>query len=249
MSRRQLLIGALVTTFMLVTACSGDGDAAPSDTSDTSPSTSVAEIPLTSTRPPVRYGEFRLQPTACGAAQPPELSPTEFPAPDDMGIAAGELPLATVTTSCGDLVIELDPAAAPETVNSFVFLAEQGYFDGTAIHRVVPGFVVQGGDPEASGRGGPGYVIPDEAPEPGFVYQPGMVAMANAGPGTSGSQFFVMLSEVQFPPEFRFNLFGRLVGGEDTLAAMTTVPLGANPGGEVSTPLETIYIETVTIER
>ncbi len=190
-----------------------------------------------------------MQPTACGAAQPPELSPTEFPAPDDMGIAAGELPLATVTTSCGDLVIELDPAAAPETVNSFVFLAEQGYFDGTAIHRVVPGFVVQGGDPEASGRGGPGYVIPDEAPEPGFVYQPGMVAMANAGPGTSGSQFFVMLSEVQFPPEFRFNLFGRLVGGEDTLAAMTTVPLGANPGGEVSTPLETIYIETVTIER
>ncbi len=76
-----------------------------------------------------------------------------------------------------------------------------------------------------------------------------MVAMANAGPGTSGSQFFVMLSEVQFPPEFRFNLFGRLLAGEDTLAAMAEVPLGANPGGEVSTPLETIYIETVSIDR
>jgi peptidylprolyl isomerase len=114
---------------------------------------------------------------------------------------------------------------------------------------VVPGFVVQAGDPEASGRGGPGYAVADEFAAADYVYATGIVAMANAGPGTSGSQFFMVLDDVQFPPQYRFNVFGRIVDGFDTLERIAALPLGAGPTGEVSVPLETVYIEQVVIAR
>lgn len=196
--------------------------------------------------PPVDYAGFRTQPTACGAAAPPETAAIAFASPEDMGIAPTASPVATITTSCGDIVIELDPAAAPATVNSFVFLAEAGYFDGTVTHRVLPGFVVQAGDPTATGTGSPGYVVPDELPPPGTVYTAGTVAMANSGPGTTGSQFFVMLADNDaLPPDY--TIFGRAVGSDATLEAIASVPLGTNARGEPSTPLETVYIESVTI--
>jgi peptidyl-prolyl cis-trans isomerase B (cyclophilin B) len=209
----------------------------------------VAEIPLESTRPPVGYEGFRAQPTACGATQPPELTTQAFTSPDDEAIDSDTRPVATIVTSCGEVVVELDPSVAPETVNSFVFLAESGYFDGTAMHRVVPGFVVQAGDPIASGTGGPGYAIPDEFAPADFVYTRGTVAMANGGPGTSGSQFFMMLDDVQFPPQFRFNVFGIVVEGFDTLARIAALPLGASVTGEVSVPLESVYVERITVSR
>jgi cyclophilin family peptidyl-prolyl cis-trans isomerase len=197
--------------------------------------------------PPSDYTGFRAQPTACGADAPPEAVEMTFDVPQDMGIDPASAPEATIATSCGELVVELDPAAAPATVNSFVFLAESGYFDGTAAHRVVPGFVVQMGDPTGTGTGSPGYVIPDELPAPGTVYATGTLAMANAGPGTSGSQFFVTLSDVGLPADY--SIFGRVVDSADTLDAISGVPLGPNVQGEVSVPLETVYIESVTIER
>lgn len=198
--------------------------------------------------PPVDYPGFRAQPTACGAAAPPETAAVDFANPEDMGIASTDAPVATITTSCGDIVIELDPAAAPATVNSFVFLAEAGYFDGTVTHRVLPGFVVQAGDPTATGTGSPGYVVPDELPPPGTVYTAGTVAMANSGAGTTGSQFFVMLADNDaLPPDY--TIFGQVVGSDTTLEAIASVPLGTNARGEPSTPLETVYIESVTITR
>jgi len=226
------------------------GDAAPATTTastPTGPTTTVTEIPLAVSRPPVDYEGFRAQQTACGATQPPALTPLSFASPEDQGIDATTRPRATVTTSCGDIVIELDPSLAPATVNSFVFLATAGYFDGSAIHRVVPGFVVQGGDPEATGRGGPGYTVADEVPATDFVYARGTVAMANAGSGTSGSQFFVMLGDAQFPPQYQFNVFGRVVEGLDTVDRIAALRLAAGPDGEVSVPLETVYIERISI--
>ncbi len=197
---------------------------------------------------PVDYPGFRAQPTACGATAPPEPSAVDFANPEDMAIAPTEAPVATITTSCGDIVIELDPAAAPATVNSFVFLAGAGYFDGTVIHRVLPGFVVQAGDPTATGTGSPGYVLPDELPPPGTVYTAGTVAMANSGPGTTGSQFFVMLADNDaLPPDY--TIFGLVVGSDATLQAIASVPLGTNARGEPSTPLHTVYIESVTVTR
>ena len=198
--------------------------------------------------PPVEapaYLAFRDQPTACGAEQPPVATSMSFDAPADMGIAA---PVRVrMTTSCGDVVLELDPAVAPITVNSFVFLAEQGYYDGTALHRVVPGFIVQAGDPNGGGGGDlPGYRLPDELPPPGYVYEQGVVAMANAGPNTSGSQFFITVAEVGLPPAY--TVFGEVVEGLDTLARMMEVPLGLNPGlRENSRPLESIYLERVEV--
>ena len=172
----------------------------------------------------------------------------EFAAPDDQGLEPGSTVTATIVTSCGDIVLELDPALAPETVNSFVFLAREGYFDGTASHRIVPGFVLQAGDPTATGRGGPGYVIADEYPDDdNFQYERGMIAMANAGPGTTGSQFFIVIED--WPPrQPTFNYFGRVVAGLDVLDRIATdVPLLPNGFSELSTPAETVYIETVDV--
>ena len=155
-----------------------------------------------------------------------------------------------IETSCGDIVAELDPALAPETVNSFVFLAREGYFDGTAAHRILPGFVVQAGDPTATGRGNPGYSLPDEFPPEGFVYERGILAMANAGSGTTGSQFFIMLGDSGLPPSF--SAFGRVVEGMDVLDLIAATPLGDRTSGfsvEQSVPLETLYVERVVVEE
>jgi cyclophilin family peptidyl-prolyl cis-trans isomerase len=119
----------------------------------------------------------------------------------------------TITTPRGDIVMELDPALAPNTVNNFVALARQGYYDGLTFHRVEPQFVIQGGCPEGSGRGGPGYKFEDE-PVQG-EYTLGAVAMANAGPDTNGSQFFVCIDDCTRKLAKSYNLFGYVVEGLD----------------------------------
>jgi len=154
-----------------------------------------------------------------------------------------------MSTSCGDIGIRLDPSLAPETVNSFVFLASEGYFDGTVLHRIVPGFIAQGGDQTATGTGGPGYVIPEEFPPPTVPYDRGVLAMANAGPGTTGSQFFVMLADGSLP--LQYSIFGWITEGLEILDLLQEVPLGQSPTSPdpmPSTPLETISINEGAIE-
>jgi cyclophilin family peptidyl-prolyl cis-trans isomerase len=145
-----------------------------------------------------------------------------------------------MVTSHGTMVIALDPLAAPKTVNSFVFLARYHYYDGVIFHRIIPGFVLQGGDPTGTGTGGPGYKFADELPAPGR-YQVGSLAMANAGPHTNGSQFFVISGPdgVGLPPQYA--LFGAVVSGHDVIAAIDA--LGTRSGK----PTETVTIESVTI--
>ena len=150
-------------------------------------------------------------------------------------------------TSCGDLTLLLDADASPITVNSFVFLAEQGYFDGIALHRIVPGYIVQIGDPTASGTGFPGYRLDDELPSPDFQYERGVVAMANSGsPRTGGSQFFVMIEDAPLPPTYA--PFGTVTAGFDVIDQMASVPMGPNRGdSQPSRPLETIYVNHVDV--
>jgi len=119
----------------------------------------------------------------------------------------------TIATDKGDIVMELDPRLAPNTVNNFVGLARQGFYDNVTFHRVVPGFVIQGGDPEGSGRGGPGYRFDDE-PVQG-EYTLGAVAMANAGPNTNGSQFFICIDDCTRKLDRAYNLFGYVTSGGD----------------------------------
>jgi cyclophilin family peptidyl-prolyl cis-trans isomerase len=154
---------------------------------------------------------------------------------------------ATLATNFGDIEVSLDRDAAPETVNSFVFLATQGYFDGLTFHRVVPGFVIQGGDPTGTGTGGPGYTIPDELPaEPG--YPEGALAMANAGPNTSGSQFFIVTGDASFLPN-AYSLFGTVTDGMDVAKEIEGLAdQNADPNDPAAQrPTEPAIIETVRI--
>jgi peptidyl-prolyl cis-trans isomerase B (cyclophilin B) len=119
----------------------------------------------------------------------------------------------TIATDRGTIVMELDPQLAPNTVNNFVGLARRGYYDNLTFHRVVPEFVIQGGDPEGTGRGGPGYQFPDEPVRGDYTL--GAVAMANAGPDTNGSQFFVCIDDCRTKLQKNYNLFGYVVDGID----------------------------------
>jgi cyclophilin family peptidyl-prolyl cis-trans isomerase len=164
----------------------------------------------------------------------------KFDAAPEMFIDPDKTYTATMVTSKGTLEILLDPHAAPNTVNSFVFLARWHYFDGIVFHRIIPGFVLQGGDPTGSGAGGPGYRFNDELPKPGR-YEVGSLAMANAGPNTNGSQFFVISGAdgVRLPPLYA--LFGKVVKGLDVVTAINDV------GTSSGKPREDVVIESVTI--
>lgn len=137
--------------------------------------------------------------------------------PPDMEIDPDHLYQVTIATERGTIVMDLDPRLAPTTVNNFVHLAREGYYTGLTFHRVEPGFVIQGGCPEGTGRGGPGYRFADE-PVLG-EYSKGAVAMANAGPNTNGSQFFICLSNLSGRLPKQYNLFGHVVDGIDTVDA------------------------------
>jgi cyclophilin family peptidyl-prolyl cis-trans isomerase len=147
---------------------------------------------------------------------------------------------ATIETSAGTMTAELFAADAPRTVNNFVFLAREGFYDGVVFHRVIPGFMVQGGDPTGTGRGGPGYRFADEPVT--RPYLRGTLAMANAGPDTNGSQFFVMHADYPLPPNY--TVFGKLAAGEEVVDAIATAPTGAQ-----DRPNDPVSITTVTIRE
>lgn len=242
---------------VLVGACSSAEPAPPTTESATTPTTeSIAPLTTQATPTtvspssvPVNYAGYRSQPTACGSHQPEAAVAMQFDDPDDVAVTAATV--VTLNTSCGPIVIALDPDAAPEAANSFVFLAESGYLDGTVSHRIIPGFMMQAGDPTATGRGGPGYTLPDEFPSGESPYTRGVVAMANAGPGTTGSQFFVMFEDVDWLGP-QYTIIGEVTSGLETLDLIAGVPLGTAPSGAdptPSTPLESVYIVSVSIER
>src|SRR5258708_33037357 len=137
---------------------------------------------------------------------------------------------ATIATDKGDIVLSLDPSKAPKSVNNFVFLARQGYYDGLTWHRVVPDFVIQGGCPEGSGRGGPGYKFADEPVRAEYVL--GAVAMANSGPNTNGSQFFICIDDCQRKLDKLYNLFGHVVSGIEGAQATEVGDVMKSVGGE-----------------
>jgi cyclophilin family peptidyl-prolyl cis-trans isomerase len=169
------------------------------------------------------------------------MAPKQWNSAPDMVIDPAKRYTATMSTSMGDLVIALDAIAAPKTVNNFVFLAREGYYDGVIFHRIIQGFMCQGGDPTGTGRGGPGYKFADELPKP-RQYEIGSVAMANAGPNTNGSQFFIVSgpSGVGLPPQY--SLFGKVVKGLEVVAEMEKVKTG--PGDK---PVQDLTINAVEI--
>ena len=174
------------------------------------------------------------------------------PAPkSDGGQTAPDQPLEaettyrlTFATNCGSFTITLDQASAPETTASLVALARDGFYDGTIFHRVVPGFVIQGGDPTGTGTGGPGYSTVD-TPPPGSTYTQGVVAMAKSAteaPGTSGSQFFVVTgADIGLPPEYA--VVGTVTDGLPSVLAIEALGVGDAP------PSMPVVVEEVTVEE
>ncbi len=169
------------------------------------------------------------------------MAAKQWNSPPDMVIDPSKRYTAAMSTSIGDLVIALDAIAAPKTVNNFVFLAREGYYDGVIFHRIIKGFMCQGGDPTGSGRGGPGYKFADELPKP-RQYEIGSLAMANAGPNTNGSQFFIISgpSGVGLPPQY--SLFGKVVKGLEVVAEMEQVKTGA-----ADKPVQDLTINSIEI--
>jgi cyclophilin family peptidyl-prolyl cis-trans isomerase len=173
----------------------------------------------------------------------------QWPTPPAMQIDVDKTYKAVFDTSLGSFEIELLPKESPLTVNNFVFLAREGYYDSTVFHRIVKSFVIQGGDPTATGGGDPGYSFADELP-PKHSYDTGIVAMANSGANTNGSQFFICTGyQAQNLNNYpNYTQFGRVSSGMDVVQKIAAVPVGLNAAGnEMSRPLNPPKINKVTI--
>lgn len=179
----------------------------------------------------------------CKEVEAPKPKQVSLKAPPQT-VQRGEKLTAVVQTSCGTFEIALDSTRAPKTVNSFAYLADQGFYDDLTFHRIAPGFVIQGGDPLGTGIGGPGYSV-DEMPPANLVYTKGTVAMAKSPadpPGRSGSQFYVVTAtDAGLPPEYA--LVGKVSKGYDVVAKIDKL------GTPAEQPKQTVLIEKMTIKK
>lgn len=221
---RRLTLPLLVGLALVAAGCGGDDD------SDTSTAAATPTAAAT---------------TAAGCQDVPAATPKNAKADKPtQQLTASETVTVTLDTNCGQIPIELDTKQAPKTASSFASLAEQGFFDGVSFHRVVPGFVVQGGDPQGSGMGGPGYSVVEKPPAD-LTYTRGVVAMAKTAvekPGTSGSQFFIVTAEdAELPPEYA--LVGTVTG--DGMATVDKIE--ATPTDAQDVPSRPIVISKATV--
>ena len=176
------------------------------------------------------------------------MSSKQWSSPPAMQIDPGKQYTATIKTTLGQMTAQLYAREAPNTVNNFVFLSREGFYDGVPFHRVIRDFMVQTGDPTGTGMGGPGYRFADELNTP-FSYAKGTLAMANAGPNTQGSQFFIVHGRQGTSLPKNYTIFGKLTDGIDTLDKIAGVAVQRGPSGESSKPVEMPRIESITIEE
>jgi cyclophilin family peptidyl-prolyl cis-trans isomerase len=263
--RRNLIVGSAVGVLSLVVVIVGLGVLLGDDTEPAASSRTPSVSPSASASPSAAPGTKTgtITPTAanesgevaCGAEAPARAGKPkpQFAGPPPMTIDTKATYTATMVTSCGTIVIELDAKRAPQTVNSFVFLAEKGYFDGQYFHRLDTSIdVIQGGDPSGTGSDGPGYAIPDELTGK-ESYKPGTIAMANAGANTGGSQFFIITGPngTNLDGNPNYTIFGKIVEGlvvaQDIQALPILDPNATDLSGQ--RPKLAVYLEKVTIEK
>jgi peptidyl-prolyl cis-trans isomerase B (cyclophilin B) len=223
---------------------------------DDSPAGAAATTAGAATTAPAQFNDARAgAPTApaqvaCGGRIPPKVQHPTFSKPPTPKVDPDKTYLAALQTSCGDVTIRLDPKKAPETTANFVFLAGRHFYDSTWFHRIVPGGaagigVIQGGDPEGTGRGGPGYAIKDELPSSPAAYGRYSVAMANSGPNSGGSQFFISFQDNSKGLRPDYSVFGEVVEGRDVVDKIAKVPLGGQTG---DTPTQAVWVDKVTVK-
>jgi peptidyl-prolyl cis-trans isomerase B (cyclophilin B) len=220
------VIALLLALTLLVAACGGDDEDSGDEAAATPAPTEEAA------------------PAGCEAAEEPEPKGEGNLKKPKAQLDPAKTYVATVSTNCGDFEITLDAKRAPKTGGSFKALADEGFFDGTTFHRIVSGFVIQGGDPKGDGTGGPGYSVV-EAPPQDLVYEKGIVAMAKTGAeaaGTSGSQFFAVTAEdAGLPPDYA--LLGKVTAGQDVVDKIGVAE--TDPATEK--PLEPVVISSVKV--
>ena len=229
---RRLLVLLCTGLVLAVAACGDDEENIPAD--EPAGGTTATTAPETRPTEPA---------SGCREVEEPEPKKTKVPKPEDR-LDPGTTWIAVVKTSCGTIEIELDAKENPKTASSFAHLAREGFYDGLSFHRVVSGFVVQGGDPKGTGTGGPGYKVV-ETPPPDTKYTRGVVAMAKAEiekPGTSGSQFFIVTgADAGLPADYA--VVGKVVKGEKVVELLDAVP---NDPAD-NRPTEPVIMEKVTV--
>ena len=252
--RIVLVVAVLVAGFFAIALSTKDDDSTPGTTEPVDTTTPVDTTAPSDTSTPgdttpvdtTAPGEFAYGTTECAPLEGATTQTQEFADAFALCIDPSKTYTATVVTNMGEYTAILDPVKAPGTVNNFVNLARHQYFDGTICHRAIPGFMVQCGDPTATGSGGPGYKFADELPAAG-EYKIGSLAMANSGANTNGSQFFVISGDqgVSLPPNY--TLFGQVTDGLDTTVVALDAAGNDDPSSNGVPPLTEITIESITI--
>ncbi|UJF36016.1 peptidylprolyl isomerase [Paenibacillus hexagrammi] len=233
--KKTLYVLSMAALAVSLTACGNKPTETPSATANTKSGAAATAAPAaTSAATPAA--------TATAAAN----APKQWSKAPDMTIDQNKTYTAEVTTSKGKFTIELFAKEAPKTVNNFVFLSKQGFYENVTFHRIIKSFMVQTGDPTGTGRGGPGYRFEDEL-KTTHQYEPGIVAMANAGPNTNGSQFFICTGDDSkgLNSQPNYTIFGRVTEGMDVVQQIADTPVLAS--GEGSTPKEKVTITSVAI--
>ena len=234
----QRSVAAVLATAGLIalTACGSSGSSSSSSAAATSTGAQTASSSTTAAAPTVPAG------TCIHTAPATAATPKTYAAAPALTINPAKTYTATLATSCGTIVMNLLPKQAPATVNNFVFLADRGFYNGLTFHRVIPGFVIQGGDPKGDGTGGPGYQFKDELPK--TAYTLGDAAMANAGPNTNGSQFFIVQGSQAMSLPRQYSRFGHVTAGQNVVNLIANVPADATTGK----PNQPVWIYSVTIK-
>ncbi|GAA5529785.1 peptidylprolyl isomerase [Herpetosiphon gulosus] len=235
--RRTTTIALLA---LVLTAC-GSAESTAIPTIETRPTTApTAEVAPTEAS---STGRPTSAPSDSGNTSSPGM-PKQYASEPAMTIDVNKQYIATLKTQKGDIVIELNAKNAPRTVNNFVFLAREGFYDNVTFHRVIPGFMAQGGDPTGTGMGGPGYQFVNEYEDTTsnlLFDKAGVLAMANAGPNTNGSQFFITLAPAQHLTPDAYTIFGQVTAGQDVVDQIT--PRDPGMGGAPGDAILTITIE------
>jgi peptidyl-prolyl cis-trans isomerase B (cyclophilin B) len=231
------LLAVLISCLALAVAACGDSS------DDEQSATSTPEAAATETATPAADA---LLPEGCEDVQKPAPKQVEGVEKPSKKLSKSKTYIATIETTCGDIEITLDSKDAPVTGGNFKYLADKKFFDGTTFHRIVPSFVIQGGDPEGTGEGGPGYTVV-EAPPSDLKYTKGVVAMAKTQTdpaGASGSQFFIVTGDdVGLPPEYA--LLGKVTGGLDVAEKIGGIQADPNTGQ----PAAQVVMKSVTVSE
>jgi cyclophilin family peptidyl-prolyl cis-trans isomerase len=229
-NRRAPAVIAAVALALAVAACSSPGGGTPT------PPAAESVAPVSAAPESVAPGSPAAPGSSAAGSPVADGCPTAPPEP----LAAGETRQVTIETDQGNIVIEVDAELGPLAAGNFVALAECGFYDGIVFHRILPGFVIQGGDPTGTGSGGPGYKFPNDPVS--VPYERGVVAMANAGRDTNGSQFFIVLGDAGLPPDY--SVFGRVTSG---MEIADEIAAGPSTGGREGQALEPVTMNRVTV--